>query len=317
TLIVSIEDDIGKKKVKREILRISDAKPGSWRYGSAALQVEVEWKLLLEAVGAGGEHAYIAIDDIHIGHHRCHESASCDFEWGSCSWSNVRIPLMDTYDWDWTNGAAVNRPSAAPEKDRSLGSAEGHYAFVDTGALHMEGASAWLLSEHLSATAGSCFTFSYCTDNSAHFPRPRSSHVLDLSVGSEAAVVRGHLTFWTCLWVVRPRLCEVISRSVSLQIIFEVMKGTRPHTAIIALDNLTYTPDRLCNTVQIQKGTDNSGQTWAIVIGVIIVALCLLLIFLLYRRWRRSVQSAPSFPEQVDDIDGFDNVTYDIDSSNS
>ncbi|XP_077140749.1 apical endosomal glycoprotein isoform X1 [Ranitomeya variabilis] len=334
TLIVSIEDDTGKKKVKREILRISDAIPGSWRYGSAALQAEVQWKLLFEAVGAGGERAYIAIDDIHIGHHRCHESASCDFEWGSCSWSNVRIPLMDTYDWDWTNGAAVNRPSAAPEKDRSLGSAEGHYAFVDTGALHTEGASAWLLSEHLSATAGSCFTFSYCTDSSAHF------HLGELVL--YVAGAEGLLHVWALHGYHSGDWQEEklqLNSTGEFQIIFEVMKGTRPHAAIIALDNLTYTPDRLCNTVQIQKdfpsdahspslslladcahvvpGKDNSGQTWAIVIGVIIVALCLLLIFLLYRRWRRSVQSAPSFPEQVDDIDGFDNVTYDIDSSDS
>ncbi|XP_073496725.1 apical endosomal glycoprotein isoform X2 [Phyllobates terribilis] len=312
TLIVSIEEDTGKKKVKREIFRISDAKPGSWRYGSAALQAEVQWKLLLEAVGAGGEHAYIAIDDIHTGHHRCHESASCDFEWGSCSWTNVRIPLMDTYDWDWTNGAAINRPSAAPEKDRSLGSAEGHYAFVDTGALHTEGASAWLLSEHLSATAGSCFTFSYRTDSSAHF------HLGELVL--YVAGAQGLLPVWALHGYHSGDWQEEklqLNSTGEYQIIFEVTKGSRPHTAVIALDDLTYTLDRLCNTVEIQKGTDNSGRTWAIVIGVIIVVLCLLLIFLLYRRWRRSVQSAPSLPEQADDIESFDNVTYDIDSSDS
>ncbi|XP_075690854.1 apical endosomal glycoprotein [Rhinoderma darwinii] len=233
TLIVYIEDDTGKTKVKRELLRISDAPPDGWRYRSATLRADTRWKLLFEAVGAGGEHSYMAVDDIHISHHRCHDSASCDFEHGSCSWTNVRIPLMDTYDWDWTNGAAVHRPSAAPEKDRSLGSADGHYAFVDTGALHADGTSAWLVSEHLSATTGSCFTYSYRTDSSDHF----------------------------------------------------------------------------------LPGKDNSGQIWAIVIGVIIVLLCLLLILFLYRRWKRNVPSATPLPEQAEQIDGFNNVSYDIDSS--
>ncbi|KAM4020361.1 LOW QUALITY PROTEIN: apical endosomal glycoprotein [Anomaloglossus baeobatrachus] len=311
TFIVSIEDDNGKKKVKREILRISDAKPGSWRYGSAALQAEVQWKLLLEAVGAGGDRSYIAVDDIHIAHHSCPESASCDFESGSCSWSNVHIPFMDTYDWDWTNGGAINKPSAAPEKDHSLGSAEGHYAFVDTGALHAEGTSAWLLSEHLSATAGSCFTFSYRTDSSDHY------HLGEMVLYVTGA--QGLLPVWALHGYHSGDWQEEklqLNSTGEFQIIFEAVKGSRPHSAVISLDDLTYTPDRLCSSVvETPKGKDNSGRTWAIVIGVLIAALCLLLVFLLYRRWRRNRLADPSLPEEADDIEGFDNVSYDIDSS--
>lgn len=310
TLVVYTENDAGKKKVKTEILRISDAKPGSWRHGSAALQADVQWQLVFEAVGAGGERTYIAVDDIHIGHHRCHKSVSCDFE-GSCSWTNVRIPLMDMYDWDWTNGAAINRPHAAPEKDRSLGSPEGHYAFVDTGAMHAEGASAWLISEHVSATSGSCFTFSYRTDSSDHF------HLGELVLHMVSA--RGLLPVWALHGYHSSDWQEValqLNSTEEFQIVFEAMKGSRPHTAIVSLDDLRFTPDTLCNhTEEKQKGKDNSGRTWAIVIGVLIVLLCLLLLFFLYRRWRRNVQGAPPLPEQADQIDGFDNVSYDIDSS--
>ncbi|XP_040261540.1 apical endosomal glycoprotein isoform X2 [Bufo bufo] len=314
TLIVFIEDDLGNKKVKREILRISDAKPDSWRHGSVALRADQQWKLLFEAVGAGGERAYIALDDVHISHHRCHESATCDFEWGSCSWTNVRIPLTDTYDWDWTNGAAVNRPSSAPEKDRSLGSAEGHYAFVDTGALHVEGSTAWLISEHLSATTGSCFTFSYRTDSPDHF------HLAELILYVTSAqglhpvwVLRGyHSSEWQ-----EEKL--QLNSTAEFQIVFEAMKGTRPHTVVLSLDDLKYTPDVLCNTVEKPKGggggKDNSGRIWAIVVGVIIALLCLVLLFSVYRRWRRNKESASSLTEQADQIDGFDNVSYDIDST--
>ncbi|XP_069841728.1 apical endosomal glycoprotein [Dendropsophus ebraccatus] len=307
TLIVFIEEN-GKK---REILRISDANPGSWRHGSAALQTKMQWKLLFEAVGQGSEGAYIAVDDIHISHHHCHQPVSCDFEWGFCSWTNVRIPLMDTYDWDWTNGASVSRPSSAPEKDHSLSSPEGHYAFVDTGALHAEGTSAWLISEHLSATTGSCFTFSYRTDSSDHF------HLGELVLYVTSA--QGLLPVWVLLGYHSSDWQEEklqLNSTGEFQIVFEATKGTRPHTAIISLDGLMYTPDTLCNAEEPQhKGKDNSGRTWAIVIGVIIALLCLLLIFLLYRRWRRK-NSSP-LPEQADQIDGFDNVSYDNESSDN
>ncbi|KAM3911615.1 apical endosomal glycoprotein [Leptodactylus fuscus] len=311
TLVVYIEKNTGKKKVKTEILRISDAKPSSWRHGRAALTSEVEWKLLFEAVGAGGYHSYIAVDDIRIGRHRCHESASCDFERGPCSWTNVRIPLMDTYDWDWTNGAAMNRPSSTPEKDRSLGSVQGHYAYVDTGAMHIEGSSAWLLSEHLSATSGSCFTFSYRTDSSDHF------HLGELILYLTSA--QGLLPVWALHGYQSSDWQEVqlqLNSTGEFQIVFEAAKGTRPHSAVIALDSLAYTPDRLCQeAAKPPKGKDNSsGRTWAIVIGVIIALLCLLLLFFLYRRWRRNRGDSPALPDQADEIDGFDNVTYDIDS---
>ncbi|XP_056394154.1 apical endosomal glycoprotein isoform X2 [Hyla sarda] len=242
TLIVFMEDDNGKKKVKREILRISEAMPGSWHHGSAALQAKTQWKLLFEAVGAGGERAYIAVDDIHIRHHPCHESVSCDFEREFCSWTNVRIPLMDTYDWDSTYGASIHRASAAPEKDHSRGSSEGHYAFVDTGAMHSEGTSAWLISEHLSATTGSCFSFAYRTDSSDHF------HLGELILYVTSA--QGLLPVWVLHGYHSNTWQEEqlqLNSTGEFQIVFEATKGRRPHTAVISLDSLMYTPDKLCN----------------------------------------------------------------------
>ncbi|XP_072286197.1 apical endosomal glycoprotein isoform X2 [Pyxicephalus adspersus] len=168
-LTLYIEEDTGKKKVKRKLLDTSGKHQETWHHKSLAIQSEKPWKLLFEAEGAGGDRSYIAVDDIHIRHHRCHEAVSCDFERGSCAWTNVRIPLMDTYDWDWTYGNALDRPNMAPCKDHTTGTAEGHYAFVDTGAMHAEGTSAWLISEHLPATSGSCFSFWYRTDSQENF----------------------------------------------------------------------------------------------------------------------------------------------------
>ncbi|XP_066436245.1 apical endosomal glycoprotein isoform X2 [Eleutherodactylus coqui] len=303
TLIALIEEDAGNR---RELLRISDATPGSWRYGSAALQTEKQWKLLFEAIGAGGEHSFIAVDDVHISHHRCPQSASCDFEGGSCSWTNVRLPLLDMYDWDWTNGASINRPHSAPAKDRSHDSTEGHYAFVDTGALHAEGTSAWLVSDHLSATTGSCFTFSYRTDSADHFHL--GELVLYVSGAQGLRPVWGLHGYYSGVWQEEKLQ---LNSSTEYQLIFQAMKGRRLRSVVLSLDDLQYTPDTLCIIEEKQKGETSSGPTWAIVLGVIAVLLCLLLLFFLYRRWRRSEPRSAPFQEDAEQIDGFDNVSYD------
>ncbi|XP_077333177.1 apical endosomal glycoprotein [Lithobates pipiens] len=306
TLNVLIEEDNGKKKVKRQLLSISGKHQESWHHKSLALQSERPWVLLFEVVGAGGDRSYIAVDDIHIRHHRCHEAVSCDFEWGSCAWTNVRIPLMDTYDWDWTYGKALERPILAPEKDHSPGTPEGHYAFVDTGAMHTEGTSAWLISEHLPATTGSCFSFWYRTDSQDHLHLAELVLYLTSAQGLQPVwVLRGfHSTDW------QEQQLQVNS-TVEFQIIFEASKGSRSQAAIMALDNLKYTPDLLCNTEPKQKGKNHSGTILAIVLSVIIILLFLLLVFLIYRRWKRNHGDGPTLPEQGDQIDGFDNISYD------
>ncbi|XP_075042409.1 apical endosomal glycoprotein [Mixophyes fleayi] len=306
TLVVYVVEDNGNKKVKRELLRISNAKRESWHQGNVGLQSERQWELQFEAVGAGGDHTYIAVDDIHLRHHRCHEPVSCDFEWGSCAWTNVRIPLMDTYDWDWTNGAALNRPSLAPNKDHSLGTSEGHYAFVDTGALHAEGTSAWVISEHLPATAGSCFSFWYRTDSPDHY------HLGELVLFLSSA--KGLLLVWSLHGFHSNDWQEQqlqLNSTEEFQIIFQAMKGSRPHSSIVAVDDLKYTPDTLCNAVQEnKKGTDKKGTVWAVIIGVIIVLLCALLGYLLYRKRKRNLARAPPLPGRSNRRTGLDNAVF-------
>ncbi|KAM9324302.1 apical endosomal glycoprotein [Gastrophryne carolinensis] len=307
TLIVYIEKENANKKDRTQLVSISGTHQDSWHHQSLVLQSGEPWVLLFEAVGAGGDHSYIALDDIHINHHRCHEAVSCNFEHGSCAWTNNHIPLMDTYDWDWTHGAALNRPSLAPEKDHSPGTPQGHYAFVDTGAMHTEGASAWLISEHLPATTGSCFSFWYRVDSPGHF------HLGELVL--YVVSTQGLLPVWVLKGFHGNDWQEQqlqLNSTVEFQIAFEASKGSRPHNALVSVDDLKYTMDTLCNTQPKQKETkDKSGTIWAIVLGVIIFLLFVLLAFLVYRRWRRNRDNAPALPDQSDPIDGFDNVTYD------
>ncbi|XP_063289572.1 apical endosomal glycoprotein [Pelobates fuscus] len=255
TLNVDLVENTGKKQVKTRLLSVSETHSGDWHYKSVGLQSDQEWMIKLEAVGAGGDQCFIAVDDIHISHHHCHEPATCSFESGSCAWTNTHIPLMDTYDWDWTSGAALSTRGSIPEKDHTLGTTEGHYAFVDTGAMHIEGSTAWLISEHLPKTAGSCFTFWYRTDSSDHSHLGELVLFLISSHGLQPLwALRGyHSGEWE-----QEQL--QINSTVPFQIAFEGSKGTRPHSATLSLDDLTYKADVPCTPRKEDKGLPDPSR---------------------------------------------------------
>ncbi|KAM4663334.1 apical endosomal glycoprotein, partial [Discoglossus pictus] len=303
SLNVNLEENAGKKKVKRRLLSVSEEHRNVWHYKSVTLQSGTTWVLLFEAIGAGGDHSFIALDDIHMSHYPCHEPATCDFESGFCSWTNVRIPLVDTYDWDWTSGGA----RTVPEKDHTLGTSEGHFAFVDTGALHTEGSSAWLISEHLPATTGSCFSFSYHVDSADHF------HLAELVLYITSA--QGVLPVWVLQGFHDNGWQEVqlqLNSTVEYQIVFEAAKGSRPHSAIVGLDDLKYTQDTHCNSVRKDKGAgkNNAGTVLAIFFCVLILLACVVGAFLLYRKRKRNLEGAPRLSSRVEVLEGFDNVVF-------
>ncbi|CAH2316883.1 apical endosomal glyco [Pelobates cultripes] len=310
TLNVDLVENTGKKQVKTRLLSVSETHSGDWHYKSVGLQSDQEWMIKLEAVGAGGDQCFIAVDDIHISRHHCHEPASCSFESGSCAWTNTHIPLMDTYDWDWTSGAALSTRDSIPEKDHTLGTTEGHYAFVDTGAMHIEGSTAWLISEHLPKTVGSCFTFWYRTDSSDHSHLGELVLFLISSHGLQPLwVLHGyHSSEWE-----QEQL--QINSTVPFQIAFEGSKGTRPHSATLSLDDLTYTADVPCTAQKEDKGnrlqrSNNTGTTVAIVLGVLLLLACVTAAYYFYRKRKRNLAEAPQMSSQSSAIDGFDNVMF-------
>ncbi|XP_041430755.1 apical endosomal glycoprotein isoform X2 [Xenopus laevis] len=311
TLNVYIVEDTGKKKEARKVLSASGMHQDIWHYRGVTIQAGTRpWQLRFEAVSAGGDQCYIALDDIHISHHPCHEPATCDFESGYCGWSNVRFPLVDTYDWDYTSGGPM-------DKDHTLGTKEGHYAFVETGSLHTEGSSAWLLSEHLPATASSCFSFWYGTDATGHY------HVGELVLFMSST--QGLLPIWVLSghqsngWQ-EQRL--QLNSTVDFQLVFEASKGSRPHSATVALDDLKYTRGRSCNAKQQEPetkkaGKNNSGTILAVLLGVLLVLLCGAAGFLLYRKRKNNLAGAPSVSSHADRLEGFDNVVFEDNGASS
>ncbi|XP_051893447.1 apical endosomal glycoprotein-like [Pristis pectinata] len=119
-------------------------------------------QLVFEAVGGGSSSSYIAIDDVMLMHTECPRMGACNFEDGLCGWRNVLDPSKDVTDWTWSSGKAPSH-FTAPSTDHTLGTAEGHYMFVDTQVIS---AKNWtrFLSEHLPPTKGSCLTFHYHTN---------------------------------------------------------------------------------------------------------------------------------------------------------
>ncbi|KAM4697166.1 apical endosomal glycoprotein [Rhinophrynus dorsalis] len=307
TLNVDVQEGSGKKKEKRRLLSISETSRGNWHYKSVTFQTGTTWTLIFEAVGAGGEQSFIALDDFHISYKPCHEEASCNFESSSCAWTNVRIPLLDTYDWDWTSGAEQTGQRSAPKKDHSLGTAEGHYMFVDTGVLHAEGSSAWLISEHLPATTGSCFTFWYRADSMEHY------HLGELVLFVSSA--QGLLPIWALHgyhsndWQQEQLQ---LNSSTEFQIVFEASKGSRAHSATVALDDLIYTSGTPCNIQKHEKVVqkDHSGIILTVLVGVVLVVLCAAAAYLMYRKRKRNHEGASSVSSHNGGLEGFDNVVF-------
>ncbi|KAE8582111.1 hypothetical protein XENTR_v10019954 [Xenopus tropicalis] len=308
----------GKKKEMRKLLSASRTHGDNWAYRSATIHPGGTWELRFEAVGAGGDRGHVALDDIHISHHPCHEPAACDFESGFCAWSNVRFPLVDTYDWDSTNGAGQFLKKTAINEDHTLGTKEGHYAFVDTGSLHTEGSSAWLTSEQLPATSGSCFSFWYRTDAGDHYHAGELVLFMSSAQGLRPVwVLHGqHSNAW------QEQQLQLDS-TVDFQFVFEASKGSRPHSATVALDDLKYVTGRSCDAKQEQEGEHgrggktNAGTILAVLLGVLLGLLCGAIGYLIYRKRKKNQAGAPSGFGPGDGVEGFDNVAFEDGSASS
>ncbi|VFV28379.1 apical endosomal glyco [Lynx pardinus] len=109
---------------RQQVLSISAHGGSAWRLGSVDVQAERAWRVVFEAVAAGVEHSYIALDDLLLQDGPCPRPASCDFEAGLCGWSHLAWPGLGGYSWDWSSGAAPSR-YPQPLADHTLGTETG------------------------------------------------------------------------------------------------------------------------------------------------------------------------------------------------
>lgn len=106
---------------------------GEWLFGQTTLSYPTAYQIVFEAIDAGlnDQSSAVQIDDIEIKYKPCQTLATCDFEDGSCGFSN-----MKTSDFNWIildGYYALNRNiSYIPTYDHTTGLPSGSFMYLDS-----------------------------------------------------------------------------------------------------------------------------------------------------------------------------------------
>ncbi|XP_042526195.1 apical endosomal glycoprotein [Dipodomys spectabilis] len=301
TLRVHVEDS-----ERRQVLSLSAHGGLAWRLGSVDMQAEKTWRVVFEAVAAGVERSYMALDDLALHDGPCARPGSCNFESGLCGWSHCARASPGRYSWDWS-GASIPSRYPQPAVDHTLGTQAGHFAFFETGVLGAGGRAAWLCSEPLPATAASCLRFWY------HMGFPEHFYKGELRVLLSSA--QGQLAVWGEGGRLRQQWLQVqveLASTEEFQIVFEATLSGQPAEGPIALDDVEYLAGQHC-----QQPTPSQGDTTmpvpvpAAVGGMLFFLLFLVFLGLGARHW---LQRGCYFPRgTVAAAPGFDNILFNAD----
>ncbi|NXL68291.1 AEGP protein, partial [Chordeiles acutipennis] len=291
--------------VRRKVMGVSTMEGDAWHRGHVTVRPDGNWQVTFEAVGAGGDHGYIALDDLHVSDGACPEPGSCDFEWDTCGWSSPSDPRLHSFAWGWKSGVPLAKyPS--PEQDHTLGTRDGHYVHFDTSVLGTGGTSARLESQHLPAAADSCLRFWY------HMDIPEHLACGELRVMLHSVV--GHRMVWSVVghrsrgW--RGGVVPVQSPS-EFQIIFEMTTRRWPMEGTVALDDIVYSSGGGCHSSPEVPGEEKSSGSFTaeVVLSLLVAIIILALVatggwYWLKRRGQSGTPAESNTPQ------GFDNITF-------
>ncbi|XP_062929964.1 apical endosomal glycoprotein-like [Mobula hypostoma] len=302
TLNVYVEEDSqGKRLIWSDVV----APPMTWRLGRASIRTDHTWKLVFEAVGQGAASSYIAIDDVMLLHSQCPQMGACTFEDGMCGFRNVLGSQMHQVHWNWNSG---NTPShfKAPTVDHTLKNAEGHYMFVDIRQIEI-GNEAWLLSEHLPPTKGSCLTFHYQTKISKqlmHGPLKVFRYTPD---GKEKPVWEAKDTQdnnWRAGNI-------TVDSATEFQVGLKVIKSEGELTGYIAIDDIEYHRGENCYGVRTDNLAGGASNTAGIVAAVILVLALLVCLAVATNYWyKNKIACFHGGSDGSRTPFGFDNISY-------
>ncbi|KAG5210942.1 hypothetical protein JEQ12_013371 [Ovis aries] len=289
---------------RQQVLSVSSRGGATWRLGSVDLQARQAWRVVFEAVAAGVEHSYMALDDLLLQDGPCPLPASCDFEAGLCGWNHVPRPGLGGYSWDWSSGASPSR-YPQPPVDHTLGTEAGHFALFETSVLGPGGRAAGLISQPLPPTAASCLRFWY------HMGFPEHFYQGELRVVLSSA--QGQLAVWGAGGRRRHQWLEGqvdVASAAEFQIVFEATLGGQPALGPIALDDVEYLAGQRCQLpTPSQGGGAAAAAVPAAVSGALLLLLLLLLLGVAGRRWLQK----PGCPcrGEVDAVaPGFENILF-------
>uniref|UniRef100_A0A8D0L0D3 MAM domain containing 4 n=1 Tax=Strix occidentalis caurina TaxID=311401 RepID=A0A8D0L0D3_STROC len=222
---------------------------------------------IFEAVGAGGNHGYIALDDLHVSDGACPEpgETSCDFEQDTCGWSSPSDPHLHSFAWGWKSGVPLAK-YPGPEQDHTLGTKNGRYMHFDTSVLGLGGTTARLESQHLPAAADSCLQFWYHMDIPEHLSSGELRVMLHGTAGQRMLwSVAGHRSRG---W--RGGVVPVRNPS-EFQVSGAALGAGWPMEGTVALDDIVYSAGGGCHSSlevpvegagPILAGKGQPGATW-------------------------------------------------------
>ncbi|NXO98654.1 AEGP protein, partial [Certhia brachydactyla] len=297
---------VEQSKVRRKVLSISTMEGSNWHRSHVTIQPDGNWQVVFEAVGAGGDYGYIALDDLHVSDGACPEPASCDFEQDTCGWSSPLNPRLHSFAWGWKSGITLAK-YPGPEQDHTLGTRNGHYMYFDTSVLGARGTSALLESPPLPAVTDSCLRFWYNMDIPDHL----SSGELRVTLHSSA----GQRTVWSVVghrsrgW--QGALVPVQSPS-EFQISFEITTWRWPMEGTVALDDIIYSARVGCHSSPESPVEEKSSSGFvaevvlSLLLALIIVALGAAGVW--YWLKQRGLESRT--PRESSSPSGFDNITF-------
>ncbi|KAM6243739.1 apical endosomal glycoprotein [Porphyrio hochstetteri] len=292
--------------VRRKVMGVSAMEGDAWHRGHITVQLDEDWQAIFEVVGAGGDHGYVALDDLHVLDGACPEPASCDFEQDMCGWSSPSDPQLNSLAWGWKSGVPLAK-YPGPEQDHTRGTKDGHYVHFDTSVLGLGGTAARLESQHLPAAADSCLRFWYYMD----IPEHLSSGELRVMLHSAS----GQRTVWSAAghrsWGWQGGVIPVQSPT-EFWIIFEVTTQRWPMEGTVALDDIVYSAGGGCHSspeVPVEEKSSR-GFIAEIVLSLLLVIIGLALMVAGAWYWLQRRGLASGTRAEGGAPLGFDNITF-------
>ncbi|XP_074780010.1 apical endosomal glycoprotein [Athene noctua] len=292
--------------VRRKVMGVSTMEGDVWHRGHVTVRPDGDWQVIFEAVGAGSNQGYIALDDLHVSDGPCPEPASCDFEQDMCGWSSPSDPHLQGFAWGWKSGVPLAK-YPGPEQDHTLGTKNGRYMHFDTSVLGPGGTTARLESQHLPAAADSCLQFWYHMDIPEHLSCGELRVMLHGTAGQRTLwTVAGHRSRGWQSGVVPVR------NPSEFQIIFEITTQRWPMEGTVALDDIVYSTGGGCHSsleVPVEEKPSSSFVA-EVVLSLLLAIIILALVAAGGRYWLKRQGLASGTPAESNTPQGFDNITF-------
>uniref|UniRef100_A0A8C3NJS1 Uncharacterized protein n=1 Tax=Geospiza parvula TaxID=87175 RepID=A0A8C3NJS1_GEOPR len=292
---------VEQSRVRRKVLSVSTMEGSNWRLPASACHPA---QVVFEAVGAGGEHGYIALDDLHVSEGACPKPASCDFEQDTCGWSSPSDPRLHGFAWGWKSGITLAK-YPGPEQDHTLGTRNGHYMHFDTSVLGARGTGAQLESPPLPAATDSCLRFWYHMD----IPEHLSSGELRVTLRGAA----GQRTVWSVPGH-RSRGWQGSVVPVQSPGEFQVSGATLgwPMEGTVALDDIMYSAGVGCHSSpeSPMEGKPSGSFVVEVALSVLLALVIVALVAAGGWYWLKQQRLASRTPTESNSSQGFDNITF-------